>query len=132
VFENDGDGVEIYRAEWRDGLFLEPELLIVGDGTVRITNPTVAPDEDYLLFVSDHAGNADIYVSRRLADGGWAELEALGPAVNSEYTEFAPSVSSDGRTLYFTSERPGMVPENAGEGRRPGDIYSVPVESVLP
>ena len=31
----------------------------------------------------------------------------LGPVVNSKYSDFAPIVSADGKTLYFTSDRPG-------------------------
>ena len=132
VFETEGDGVGIYRSVWQDGHFLEPERLKIGGDTLRTTNPTVAPDEGFLLFVSDHEGNADIYISRQLAGGGWAELEPLNPAVNSKFTEFAPSVSPDGNTLFFTSERPGVVSEKAVEGRPPGDIYAVPLEVVLP
>ncbi len=132
VFEAEGDGVGLYRAVWEKGAFQAPERLVLGADTLRLTNPTIAPDESYLLLVSGHTGQADIYISRRLADGGWTDVEALGPAVNSPYTEFAPSVSPDGTTLFFTSERPGVVPEGAVEGRAPGDLYVVPVASALP
>jgi len=30
----------------------------------------------------------------------------LGAVVNSKYSEIAPIVSADGKTLYFTSDRP--------------------------
>jgi outer membrane protein OmpA-like peptidoglycan-associated protein len=33
-------------------------------------------------------------------------LENLGPAVNSPYPEYLPSLTADGRRLYFTSRRP--------------------------
>ena len=131
VFETEGRGVGIYRSVWRNGSFQAPERLTIGSGTLRVTNPTIAPDESFLLFVSDHEGQADIYVSRRLADGEWAEIETLGPVVNSDYTEFAPSVSPDGTTLFFTSERPGVLPENAVEGRPPGDLYAVSLEAAF-
>jgi outer membrane protein OmpA-like peptidoglycan-associated protein len=34
------------------------------------------------------------------------KLENLGPAVNSPYPEYLPSLTADGRRLYFTSRRP--------------------------
>ena len=132
VFESDSDEVGIFRSVWQDGRFLAPERLTIGNGTLRVTNPTVAPDESFLLFVSDHEGQADISISRQQDDGSWGEPTPLGAAVNSEFTEFAPSISPDGSTLFFTSERPGVVPERPDEGRAPGDIYFVSLEAALP
>lgn len=35
------------------------------------------------------------------------EPEPLGPSVNTEHSEMGPSLSGDGLTLYFSSDRPG-------------------------
>ncbi len=51
-------------------------------------------------------GSCDIYFSS-VADGRWAEPSNLGPPVNSTYWESQPSISSDGRKLFFSSSRPG-------------------------
>ena len=37
---------------------------------------------------------------------GWSEPQNLGPAINSIHNETAPSLSKDGRSLYFSSNRP--------------------------
>jgi len=37
----------------------------------------------------------------------WSEPVNLGRIVNSEFDEFLPAISRDGRSLYFTSTRPG-------------------------
>ena len=37
----------------------------------------------------------------------------------------SPSLGADGRSLFFTSERPGLVKEGEVEGRPPGDLYFV-------
>ena len=37
----------------------------------------------------------------------WTEFENLGPAINSPHGEFEPSLSADGLTLLFHSDRPG-------------------------
>jgi Tol biopolymer transport system component len=37
----------------------------------------------------------------------WAVPTNLGPTVNSPFQDFGPAISKDGRSLYFTSDRPG-------------------------
>lgn len=50
--------------------------------------------------------NCDIYVSYNQG-GEWSELVNLGPNVNGKTTwEGQPSISSDGKVLYFASARP--------------------------
>lgn len=131
AFDSGFETVGIYRARWRNGRFSTPELLTIGDGNLRLTNPTIAPDESYLLMVADPVGQADIFISRRQDDGSWSDATVLGPAVNSDFTEFAPSISPDGAALYFTSERPGIVPAGGGGQRAPGDIYTIPAATAL-
>ncbi len=51
--------------------------------------------------------NCDICYSRKKF-GTWSEIRNLGGQVNQENTwESQPSVTSDGKTLYFVSDRPG-------------------------
>jgi len=56
----------------------------------------------------------DIYVSL-LGDSGWSRPEQLGEAINTEFSETTPFLAADGRTMYFSSDRPG------GQGSQ--DIY---------
>jgi outer membrane protein OmpA-like peptidoglycan-associated protein/tetratricopeptide (TPR) repeat protein len=51
-------------------------------------------------------GRCDIYYSV-LTAGRWSQAINLGSGVNSKYSDKHPSVSSDGRILYFASNRPG-------------------------
>jgi outer membrane protein OmpA-like peptidoglycan-associated protein/Tfp pilus assembly protein PilF len=65
--------------------------------------------------------NCDIYISHRTAYG-WSEMKNLGPNVNGKLTwESQPSISPDGKTLFFASVRP----ENLGssEDYQSSDIY---------
>lgn len=53
--------------------------------------------------------NCDIYTSDYI-QGKWSELKNLGRNVNSDSTwESQPSISSDGKTLFFTSDRQGGI-----------------------
>ena len=73
------------------------------------TDACISPDGDYLVFTSTREGgygSGDLYVSFRTEDGGWTQAANLGETVNTEHLEFCPSISRDGRYLFFTSNRP--------------------------
>ena len=92
-------------------------------------NPLVARDGSFLILSGIVEGRAgDLFISFSTKDG-WTPATNMGPAVNTVYAEFAPGISPDGKYLFFTSERPGIV---AGpvEGRLPGDIYQIELASI--
>ncbi len=71
---------------------------------------TVSQDGEWMLFAGqlmDHGYKSfDIYISY-YTPKGWSEPENLGPNINTEFWESAPSISPDKNALYFTSNRPG-------------------------
>lgn len=134
VTERDGDrGISVSRFE--NGQYQAPEkirLKLRGQG-IYASNPCIASDESFLIVASrdpQGPGTPDLFVSRN-KNGQWSEMQNLGPLVNTEYAEFAPGLSKDDQTLYFSSERPGMVPPQAEGVRPPGDIYQVDLNMVL-
>lgn len=61
---------------------------------------------DTLFFSSDRnggQGGLDIFMSRRLPNGEWADAKNLGNVINSKFDEDFPMMSPDGKTLYFCS-----------------------------
>jgi len=54
----------------------------------------------------DGIGSCDLYQSQKIGDD-WTEPKNLGHMVNSPDWESQPSLSADGRTLYFVSDRRG-------------------------
>ena len=70
----------------------------------------ISPDGNYLFFTICNAkngyGSCDIYWSKR-EKNGWSEPKNCGSKVNTRYWESQPSMSADGKTIYFTSNRPG-------------------------
>ncbi len=80
----------------------------------------VSADGSLLVFTAcgrkDGVGSCDLYFSTR-QDQGWSKPRNLGSQVNSKAWDGQPSFSPDGRTLYFSSSRPG------GAGGR--DIYTI-------
>ncbi|MEQ9404504.1 MAG: hypothetical protein RIM99_13000 [Cyclobacteriaceae bacterium] len=135
VSERDGiRGVKISRFE--NGAWQETESIILklrGE-PIYAGNPCISADETFLITaVRDPEGNQtpDLFISRN-ENGQWSELENLGPKVNHpNYADFAPALSKDNEILFFTSERPGVLPEQAEGVRPPGDIYWVSLASVF-
>ncbi|KQC00780.1 OmpA family protein [Pedobacter sp. Hv1] len=73
---------------------------------------SISPDGKYLFFTGcnrpDGLGRCDIYVSRKEGKE-WGKPINLGKIINSEYWDSQPSISPDGSTLYFVSNRPGGI-----------------------
>lgn len=62
---------------------------------------------DVIYFASDRDGGyggVDIYSSRVLPNGKWGPPQNLGPNVNTKYDEDFPNITSDNKTLYFSSK----------------------------
>jgi hypothetical protein len=87
----------------------QPDLLVAPNGRWMI------------LVITDHPeglGGDDLFLSR-LENGAWTRPERLAEPINSKEYEYGPSLSPDGRTLYFTSHRRGSA-----------DIYSIPTVAL--
>jgi outer membrane protein OmpA-like peptidoglycan-associated protein len=86
---------------------------------------SLSADGSILFFTacnrSGSMGSCDIYYSFR-QNGKWSRPINAGPPLNTKYWEAQPSVSSDGRTLYFTSNRPG------GKGEK--DIWRAEITGI--
>jgi len=73
---------------------------------------TISIDNKYLYFaMMRHEGgaqaNCDIYMSRNV-DDEWKPFQKLGPQINHPiYWDSQPTISADGNTLIFASDRPG-------------------------
>jgi Tol biopolymer transport system component len=67
----------------------------------------VAPDESFIVLTGygrpDSRGGGDLYITYNRG-GVWSQPRNLGPLVNTTAREFCPSLSPDGKYLYFTSE----------------------------
>jgi tetratricopeptide (TPR) repeat protein len=64
-------------------------------------------DGPVLYFVRNDKtsyGDKDIYTARLLPTGQWGIPQNIGPNINTKYGEEFPWLSTDGKTLYFSSE----------------------------
>ncbi|MBL7857653.1 MAG: OmpA family protein [Cyclobacteriaceae bacterium] len=115
---NDDEDLVVSKKNAR-GRWLEPESISKNINTrLNEGTCTVSADGRKLIFTScvgrNGIGSCDLYESVKIGND-WTEPRNLGPAINSAEWESQPSLSADGRELYFVSDRRG------GIGRR--DIW---------
>jgi hypothetical protein len=112
----------IYISHLVDGKWTNPESIneqVLSDGDMFVSCLSFDGSELYLVKkelskFDEEASNSDIYVAT-CKDGRWTEAKPLNKNINSSRLEEHASVSADGKTLYFASNRRG------GEGGL--DIY---------
>jgi Tol biopolymer transport system component len=93
---------------WSEPMILEPP---VNSPYVEAT-PSISKDGLLLLFQSDrpgaYGGSVDIWVAMRpTTKANWGTPVNLGPVINTWGFDGTPSISADGSTLYFASDRFG-------------------------
>jgi Tol biopolymer transport system component len=107
---------DVYRARLVNGQYGPPEHL--GEplnSELNEGDAVIAPDQSFMILTitgrPDDAGRGDLYISEQ-RDGRWSLPKRLPDSINSPALEFCPSLSPDGRTLYFTSTRAQAMSES--------------------
>lgn len=104
-------GFRLFCMELRGGRYDPPAKL--GNAAIDDSEgflPFVTPDESCLLYSSSRSdsigGSIDLYVAFRRPQGGWDRPRHLGPQVNTAANERFPSLSPDGKYLFFLRNEP--------------------------
>ena len=74
----------------------------------------ISPDGKELIVYHDTNGG-DLFISNRKSDGTWSSPVSM-EGINTEFLESSATITNEGKTIYFTSNRPG--------GYGGTDIYS--------
>ena len=114
----DGTELYLYSTENYDGIIYKSTLINgIWSPIVPLnenintkyweSHATISHDNQKLYFTSNRKGTIgglDIYVSERdPVTGDWGPAVNLGPTINTPYNEESPFLSSDDKTLYFSS-----------------------------
>ncbi|MEA3451065.1 MAG: hypothetical protein U9Q83_04095, partial [Bacteroidota bacterium] len=116
----DIDGYEyedIYSVDINNGDYSKPKKIssaINSDG-YEATSSISFDGNSLFIYRSSDADNGDIYISKYIK-GQWSTPKRMDAPINSKYRETHVSLSPDGKTIFFTSDREG------GEGGL--DIYT--------
>lgn len=128
---------------WQEAVNIGPPVNTPGNEGAL----TLSPDGRYIFFAGcdrpDNNGRCDLYFCKREGDS-WSEAYNLGTMVNGAAWESQPSVSSDGKTIFFASNRNGgkgltdiwytTITEN-GSLTKPvnmGDVINTPGSEMAP
>lgn len=107
VIDGQEDFYVSYKADgqWTQGVPLEDVNTTDNEGAQNIS-----ADGRLLVFTACNRrgglGSCDLYYSE-FRNGRWTPTRNMGAPVNSSAWDSQPSLSSDGRELYFASSRPG-------------------------
>lgn len=116
------DGAIILKSEKKNGVYETIDTLPFPVNSGIDYHPFIAPDESYLLFNSNREGGygaQELYISFKNDDGSWTNPQNLGANINTDLGEVCPTVTPDGKYMFFTRNNNG-----AGE-KWTGDIYWV-------
>lgn len=109
-----GQNADIYYASRSPQGWSDPRPLTAINSEADDLGPQPSADGEAIYFYSNRTGGLDgydLWVSRRGTYGDWRTPDNLGPTVNSEFNDYGPALTPDGKTLYFSSNRP-----------QPGDV----------
>jgi Tol biopolymer transport system component len=116
-------GQDIYTTTMtEDGVFSSPVPVSELSSTADDVFPTVSKDGLEMFLTSNRpgsiSGSPDLWsATRENTSDPWSTPVNLGPAVNSASPEGRASLSWDGSTVFFRSDRPG--------GSGSGDLYQI-------
>jgi len=107
-----GERGNIYEAERKGPIYSKKKKIKEGVNTKNIeTSSSISSDGSAFVYASNRAGGAgglDIYMTKKLPNGMWAMPQNLS-TLNTTGNEDFPTLSPDGKTLYFCSNGlPGM------------------------
>jgi outer membrane protein OmpA-like peptidoglycan-associated protein len=146
---NDGEDENFYRSVLKDSVWQTAEPL---DGVNTALNEgaeAISPDGTWLVFTGCNRkgdgslGSCDLYWSQERSNG-WTKPAPFSATINSSEWDSQPSISADGKTMVFSSRRPGgfgkedlwfttrqnggkwTVPKNLGPSINTGGVEQTP------
>ncbi len=104
---------DIFTCVLKNDIYSKPDRLGNEVNSESIESAcSISQDGKTMLFSSNREGGVgefDLYMIHKTGNSKWSEPENLGSEINTELSEEYPTLSIDGKTLYFTSNgHPGM------------------------
>ena len=87
-----------------DNEFSEPKNVGTPISTEKYEfDPYISPDETFIIFSINEKGNSSIYYSYKNQNNNWTKPQNLGDKINITRQDFAPSLSVDGKFIFFSN-----------------------------
>ena len=98
-------GYEVYVAKRKGDAWDRPRRITDDIHGGFLKTASLSYDGTWLYLVDDFASTQSIYDT--FYDEGWVRSKRLKKPITSKFNETHAALSPDGKTLYFTSDRPG-------------------------
>ncbi len=102
---NGVDNEDVFMSVWRDGEWNTPQPVKFNDSSNNAT-VSLSPDGRTLILYKNIGDAGNLYYSEFKNDE-WGEITKFPEPINSGFRETHASLSLDGNTIYFSSDRPG-------------------------
>ncbi|MBL3655301.1 OmpA family protein [Fulvivirga sediminis] len=97
---------QIYISYNSSGVWSQPKLVSISSDYNVGTAGISADGQRMLIFIGGSADPGNIYSIDKSGDS-WSNPATLGRNINSRSLETTASITPDGKTIYFASDRPG-------------------------
>lgn len=130
-----GDSLWVARRDSLDVAFSRVEIVETVNTSFDEGTSAISEDGLTLIFASTRPGgygSFDLWASTRTTVGSpWSEPFNLGPSVNTSAPEYFPSISPDGRTLYYSNRDLMSVPiVDLGDVNLDGNIDALDIDAL--
>lgn len=98
---------DIYMAKKSGDKWGAPSTIVINEKYHDAACALSSDGKTLYLFRDSRKSKGDIYVSQMQDDGTWGDAKKLNSNINTKYHEASVSISEDGNTMYFSSDRPG-------------------------
>ncbi len=102
---------KISKYAYENDNFTLIDSITIHEGFRQAWNFYMSPNEDYVIFADMQEGgygDIDLYISFKTQNGTWGYPINMGSEINTETRERFPTVSPDGKYLFFMRHTPGQ------------------------
>lgn len=125
-----GSALILMRAPRIEDAYGVPDAVSIGDASVTVRDPAIAPDQDFIVVSTKSPGVDSLRLAIAFRRGNaWGPLIDLGDEVNAGTHAMGAQLASDGTTLLFYSDR--QLPARWANLSEPG-VDHVWCVSLLP
>lgn len=107
VFTQKQNGKTRIFCSYKSGSWKRPKDITAQLGGIeRYYSNSITGDGKFLVIYMDDGQDGNLYFSQR-KDSTWSKIKNIGKAINTIYWEAHGFITPDGKTLYFSSNKPG-------------------------